>query len=303
MTHDEQSERPLDRRLLLRGGAMLVGAAGATVVGAALGSTTASAADGAPVVIGRSNTGTVPTVLTTTAGAAPALSLVNKNGAALRMTALPGEFVGLGVGDLAGSDFGPLVGVDYGQGAGVETTYLLTPNDLPFIPVATPQETPKRLLDTRNSTGRLGILNRSSSTALDSQGRLTGNSWIDVKVDPSNADFELTGVFLNVAVVEPVANGYLTVYRPVTRPNTSTINFRSGVSLSNAAFVGPGTSANFYVVRIHTSQTAHVLLDYAGSVVNSAAAPASVSSVATTRRQRQSKRTTAIRTALQRPAG
>lgn len=308
MTHDDQIERPLDRRLLLRGGAVLAGAAGATVVGAALGPTAAQAADGANLLSGKANACENTTVLTidgATGGPAPALSLVNKNGPGLRLNSLPDTFSStLAVGDLAGSDYGPLVGVNVG--AGVETSYLLTANDLALIPLATPRDVPIRRLDTRGGgPGLTNIVRKSSSTATDSSGRLTANSWIDVAIDPTTGPFEVTGAFLNMAVISPVANGYLTVYPPGDRPNTSTINFRTGVALSNAAFLSVGQFGTNYVVRVHSSQTTHVLLDYSGGVVNASSEPATLAAKSDVQRRaaRQNKRATAMKAKLSRSVG
>lgn len=304
MTPDDQIERPLDRRLLLRGGAVLAGAAGATVIGAVVGPSAANAADGGSVLIGRSNAATASTTLTSAPGGNPTLSLTNTNGPALRLNSLSQDWNGvLAAGDIAGTDFGPLVGVDYGGGTGPETSYLLTANDLAFIPLASALAVPRRLLDTRPTSRRGNIVQKSSTTAIDSSGRLTANSWIDVYVDDATAEFEMSAAFVNVTVIDPVANGYLTVYPPGNRPGVSTVNFRQSVALSNGAFVATGVYTTSYVVRVHSSQTTHVLLDLSGAILataSSAPAAAAASANMKQRSVRQGKRAAVMKARLQR---
>lgn len=299
MTDDDQAAQPLQRRILLRGGAVLAGAAGATVLGAALAPSTASAADGDPVLAGKDNTETTSTSLTITSGSTPALTLSNPNGPGLRLSLIDNDWEGnLAAGELAGNEFGPLAGVDFGNGP--ETTYLATGKDLDMIPVAVAVP-PGRLLDTRSAAGRTGIV-RSSSSALSANGMLKANSWIDVAVLGSDDGFEVSAAFLNAAVIDPTKNGYLTVYPPGDRPNVSTINFRTGVNLSNAAFVGVGeVYQGRYLVRIHSSQTTHILLDLSGAVLALASSGAEPSSKAMRRRTvRQAKRAALLKQSLQR---
>jgi cell division septal protein FtsQ len=83
----EPNERPLDRRLLLRGGAVLAGAAGVAAV-SALAPATAQAADGQFAVMGQSNTSDATTLMALNApgGALPTLQLTNASGPALDLT-------------------------------------------------------------------------------------------------------------------------------------------------------------------------------------------------------------------------
>lgn len=307
MTHHDHDERPVDRRLLLRGGAVLAGAAGVTVVGAALGPSAAQAADNSPLLAGKANAADNTTVLTidgTAGGPAPALSLVNKNGPGLRLSSVPDTYnETLAVGDLAGSDLGPLVGVNYGDGP--ESTYLLTANDLAYIPVPLALASPIRLLDTRTPAGRAGIVLKSSTTATDSAGRLTAGSWIDVFVADAGKDDDLSGLFVNLTVVSPVSGGFSAIYSGGARPNTSTINFQASVNLANGAFVAPAVYNGDFVVRIFTSGTTHVLLDLTGKVASTMGQPAalSASSGATRRAARQTKRASALKEKLTRSVG
>lgn len=297
MTEQPSTAPALDRRFLLRGGAVLAGAAGATVIGAAL-APTAQAADGQFAVVGQSNTAESTTSLTIAEGGDAALSLVNTDGPALRLASVGEEYLGdLDVGEIANTDLGPDIGVDYGDGA--TTDFLATGNDLDGLPTPVAID-PERLLDTRRSSGRDRIVRASSGTAITSEGKLRAGQWIDVAIDTAEGDFALSAVFVNAAVIGPAANGWLIVYPPNdTRPNTSTINFRAGVSLANAAFVAVGIFEGDYVVRIWTSQTTHLLFDLSGAVAGSANQVA-VNKAGSRRAQRQAKQIARIKKTLSR---
>ncbi len=303
MTSDINPPSAVDRRNLLRGGAMLAGAAGATVIGAAISTSKAQAADADPLLVGRNNEGASSTVLTISpvATAAP-LHLVNEAGPALKLLPIGNDFSGdLQPGDIVSTNSGPLLGVDYGNGP--EVDFLATGADLDNvpIPVAIP---PQRLLDTRVSSGRTNIVRKSSTSALTTAGKLTAGQWIDVAVDTAEGLFALSAIFANAAVVAPENNGYLTVYPPSsTVPTTSNINYRTGVSLANAAFVALGVYEGNYVVRIRTSQNTHLLLDLSGAVASAATPPvtnlAVNSSTVSRRAQRQAKQLARIQSSLQ----
>lgn len=304
MINDEQTTPvpdvtpALQRRFLLRGGAVLAGAAGITAVGAAMGSSPANAADGAPLVLGAlDNTETSTTELTITGDPGPALTLTNTGGAALRLSPVANTFTGpLEPGDLAGTDVGLLVGVDYGNGS--EVDFLVTGSDLDYIPITVPVS-PERLLDTRSARGRSNILRGSSAAPLDSAGRLKANSWIDVAVSPADDGFELAGVFVNTASGSSLGNGYLTVYLPGDRPGVSTINFQKGMSVANGALVQPGIVDGVYAIRIHTSQATHILLDLSGVIISAPTSDPMMTSRARQRRTvRQAKRAAKMRKSL-----
>lgn len=297
MTNETRPEPAVDRRFLLRGGAVLAGAAGVTVIGAAL-APTAQADDGDSVVAGQPNSASSTTSLTIAEGDDAALSLVNPNGPALRLESVGAEYVGdLDLGEIANTDLGPDIGVDYGDGP--TTDFLATGNDLDGLPTPIAID-PERLLDTRKASGRERIVRSSSSTAITSEGKLRGGQWIDVAIDTAESDFVLSAVFVNAAVLGPAKNGWLIVYPPSdTAPNTSTINFRAGVSLANAAFVGVGIYDGDYVVRIWTSQTTHLLFDLSGAVAG-AAGEVAINKAGSRRAQRQAKQIARIKKNLAR---
>lgn len=260
----EQTAR-VARRGLLRGGAVLAGAAGLAAAGAVAGSTPAHAADGGQVTIGAENTASTRTTLTIGAGAGsaqPALSLQNAAGPALELNQLPTSWTGsLAVGQLAGMATGPIVGID--SGAGPETTFVALGTDLDdlSLPVAV---TPERLLDTRTLRGRAGLIG-STAGKLDSAGRLRAGQYVDLGLAPI-ADATIDAIFANLAVTGALAGGYLIVYPPTatTRPGSSAINFSAGQTIANGGFFATGISGPYHAVRIYASATTHVILDVTG---------------------------------------
>jgi hypothetical protein len=292
-TPDVQLDRPLDRRNLIRGGAVLAGAAGATVIGAALSPTKAHAANGDPVLLGGNNAATAPTRVTigaSTGSASPTLVLNNANGPSLALEALPqGTDISLGVGEIVNTVAGPQIGVDYGDGN--FTTFLTTAVD---VTNAHPIQA-ERVLDTRSATSRANdVVNGSSGPRFDSLGRLAAGKFIDVAVANAEA-LDMTGVFLNVTAYRPTGGGYVEVYTPGPRRALPSITFQRHVTATNSIFVAPSTSApssaadSYYTVRIYTSRPTHVFIDILGAVVGYSAAPASSTAAPDRRLQRQAK--------------
>lgn len=292
--------RPLERRRLFRGAAVLAGAAGVVALGSL--PTTADAADGQTLKVGGSYRGSGTTSLTIDAGDDPALKLSNPDGPALRLGLLDDAWDGeLEPGDLAATVTGPLVGADFGDGP--VTTYLATGVDLAATPVPV-AVSPRRLLDTRRDSGGEAVLRSSSRSAQDSAGRLVAGAWIDVAVAYGGQETGvlLSAAFLNVAAVLPTGDGYLTVYAPGSRPAVSSLNVTGGVTLANAAFVALGTVyQDYYVVRIYSSTTTHVLVDLSGAVLafNPLGGEGGVAGAQAARRtSRQAKRAAALRRSL-----
>lgn len=260
------------RRRLLRGGAIAVGA---TVIGAAV-APSASAADNGNAILGVTNTATKTTGITlngpTGNPTVPALTLTNANGPSLALNALPEDWDGaLGVGQMAGTTLGPLVGIDGGDGP--VTTYLATGIELDSLPLPVPVTPPIRVLDTRSAAGRVSIV-RTSGSALDSSNRLKAKSWIDVAVDSAAGAKTVEAAFLNVTATAPTSAGYLSLYPPGARPASSSVNFTTGATVANAAFVGVGFYGSAFVVRIYASATTHVILDVTGETVTLVPGPA-----------------------------
>jgi len=294
----EVTEVALGRRNLLRGGAVLAGAAGVAALGA-VAAPKASALDGAPVLQGLDNTATTTTALRIDepgGGPDAALELGNDNGPSLQLQALAEDWEGsLDMGEIANTTLGPLIGVN-GFDNDLSTGYLATNFDLAAISVAY-AITPARVLDTRSAGGRSGIV-RTSTGALDGNGRLKAGAWIDVAIDPADENFTLESVFVNLTAVAPLAGGFLSAYVPGVRPNTSTLNVAAGQILANGAFVGVGVFEEVFAVRVFSSTTTHVLLDLTGVTINDVPGPvagaAARKSPAQVRRSRVARRSVRV---------
>ena len=268
-TNPSEVERPLDRRLLLRGGAVLAGAAGVTVIGAAMGASKAEAADGQFMVLGQPNTGESSTIITVglfSGSESAALILENASGPALRLTPTgDGYNGGLQSGEIASTSDGLEIGV--GQGDNTDTTWLATGLDLDQIPFTIALD-PSRLVDTRIPEGRGGIMT-TSVDAFDSSFRLKAGAWMDVGVVPAFI-YGVDAAFLNITAVSPVRAGHITAYPPGDRPTTSTLNFIAGQNTANGAFIRTDIAPEepkWFVVRIHTNAVTHVLVDLTGVTV------------------------------------
>ena len=264
----EETERQLDRRLLIRGGAVLAGAAGVAAAGAVLAPATAQAADGQFAVMGSPNTSESSTKLALSApgGTTPTVTLSNAAGPALELTPTGIGYNGsLAVGQVASTAEGLEVGVTGPDGP--ETTWLATGLDIDQLPITLPI-TPFRLVDTRSKEGREGI--RSSSTnAFESDFRLRAGSWFDVAIlEKSYAG--LVGVYVNVTGVHAAKAGYVSVYPPGERPNTSTLNLQPGLAMANSALVPADIAKEdpeWWVIRIYSSTTAHIVVDLTGALI------------------------------------
>ncbi len=80
----------------------------------------------------------------------------------------------------------------------------------------------------------------------------------------SDADVNLTAVFLNVISTGSLANGYLTLYPPGPTPVASTINFTKGQTLANGAFVAVGNVAGQFAFSVYGNALTHVIVDISG---------------------------------------
>lgn len=255
------------RRRVLRGGAVLAGAAaGAAVAG--LTPEAAHAADGDNLVLGQDNTANSTTTLTVggaEGGPQAALSLENAGGPSLQLNNLPPSWPGqLTVGEMAGTDLGPIVGVD--TFTGPTTTYLVTGVDLTQVPMTFPVG-PSRILDLRTASGRAAIIRRSVSNALTSTGKLRAGQWIDIGLTFTSPDFVLDGVFANLTAMGGLANGHAVLYPPGTRPGIVTLSYQKAQTNNNAAFAETGTALNQHAIRLHSTAEAWFLIDLSAAVV------------------------------------
>jgi hypothetical protein len=302
-TPDVQVDRPLDRRLLLRGGAVLAGAAGATAIGAALSPTKANAANDDPIRLGADNSATLATSVRiggVSGSPAPTLILNNANGPTLALEALPqGTEISLGVGEIVNTAAGPEIGVDYGDGN--FTTFLATGMD---VTNAYPIQA-ERVLDTRSVVSRRDdVVDGSPGQRFDSLGRLAGKKYIDVPVARADG-LDMAGVFLNVTAVRPSSGGYVEVYTPGLRRAIASLSYSRHVTLTNSVFVAPAISTDdaYYVVRVYTTHPTHLVVDVLGAVTGypaeAAAEAASPSRTPVRRQVRQAKQRARLIKAVQ----
>jgi hypothetical protein len=124
----------------------------------------------------------------------------------------------------------------------------------------------ERLLDTRSAEGLKAIV-ASSDGALDSKNRLRGDAWIDVAIAPVGNDLgqQAVAVFVNLKSLASTKGGSLVVSQPYDeKPTGTTVTYSKGLTVTNSAFVGLGTTKEFYTVRIWATSTSHVTLDLTG---------------------------------------
>jgi hypothetical protein len=267
-----EPEPAVGRRLLLRRGALLAGAAGVSVAGAALSAPSAEAADGDQMLLGQDNAATSPTDLTIGAaeGSSEAtLRLTNETGPSLYLNPLPEDWSGdLRPGQIANTVSGPLIGVV--QGKDNVTTQLLTEQDvwLPFI-----LPTPMRLVDTRYAAGRERV---TLPSPLAADGRLPAGRSMTIWIAPAGQGFGIPAIHLNVTVVGSQTTGYVTVYPGPERPATSTVNFKRGQTVANGAYIGTSTGTytvqgdppervEALVINIRTTASAWIVIDATGA--------------------------------------
>jgi hypothetical protein len=123
---------------------------------------------------------------------------------------------------------------------------------------------PQRILDTRTSTGRTNILNKTGN--LDSSGRLLAGHTINI--DLTSLETAAASAFCNLTAVQPLSGGYMTLFPGGTRPSTSSLNFTVGAVVANFAVTGTSSTDT---VSIFSLATSHVVLDITAFNVGSPA--------------------------------
>jgi hypothetical protein len=132
-----------------------------------------------------------------------------------------------------------------------------TPNTKAAISPATGSltaVTPARILDTRST---LGGHNGTFATGETMNMPVLGNKGI-----PGAG---VSAVLINVTVVAPTVNSFLTLYPSGdTRPVASTINFKAGQAIANSALVRVGTGGSISI--FNNTGNVHVVIDLEGWV-------------------------------------
>jgi hypothetical protein len=277
----DEERRPVDRRaLLMRGGAVAVGAAGAVAAGVAV-AAPAGAAVSDPVLQGEvNNVGTNVAATEITAASDPAtptptLVLTNTGGDTGSTEASPSlrltqAAAGLGLpssatvgGDLMADGDGSLWFTHGIPGVGpVPATVHTDVTDNLFVPL----NAPNRILDTRSSAGRASILDASGN--LNSSGMLIGGKTIHVNLT-SLVNFG-NAVTANLTVAGSTGAGFITLWSGATaRPGTSVLNYAAGQTLSNLTVTGLAefSTAATDTIAIFANVTTHLVLDVAGFAV------------------------------------
>lgn len=294
---DDGESRRVGRRALLTGGAVVAGAVSA---GAALAATAApaSAATGSAVLQSETNSATAnasATEIDATSNSAPTPTLILTNAGspaasqaspALRLTpaatGLDEPAAATAGGDLLATNDGNLWFTHNNPGASpIPATVHTDATSNSFVPLTAPY----RILDTRNSAGRVHVLNASGN--LDSSGRLLGGHTI--YIDLTSLVLYGDAVTSNLTVINPAAGGWVLVWPGAgTRPNSSSIAFAKGQAIANLTVCGINHTrpSKTDTIAITASVTAHVILDVAGfyagsfSQVNSRYSPFAASSSA-----------------------
>ena len=110
--------------------------------------------------------------------------------------------------------------------------------------------TPKRILDTRNAIGAPTV-------------KLVAGATLELTVPGTASGVPNTAVaaVLNVAVTDPAAAGYLTVWACGARPDASTLNYAAGAAVANLSIVKLGTGGK---VCFYSSQATNLIADISG---------------------------------------
>lgn len=264
----------MERRVALRrGAAVLAGVAGLSAAAAATASS-AGAAPGDPVVLGTNNTSAGALTSVASTSATGTLQVANTGaGAPLRVAVEPGP-AGIPsdtsvMGDHHSTDnnqdgfaFSAFTHVTGTSDTDPAVWGFVYTDVWAFQPIAV---TPQRALDTRRADGRIRILNPAGN--LDSAGRLLGGHAITLSL--GDFAFGFGAVFGNLTVTGPLATGFASVYPDEPRPATSSVNYNTGQTSSNATFTGFTFTGDDITVRIFAGSTTHVIFDVAGFAVGS----------------------------------
>jgi hypothetical protein len=271
---EEEKERHVGRRRLLRGaGAVVVGAAGAGVASAVV-ATPAEASQGSAVLAGLANTESDTTSIQLTGATSPdakaALRLTNASGPAL--TVDPINAANISTAPPAGSvyvdQFGDVSTIgDVGAGKYINSLYSPTWAAMP-VPVA-----PVRWLDTRGiGVGTLNVVPGSGTIV---GGKITpkgSNTASDLVVDFSSVLVEnYVAVQVIVSVLGAPADGWLSLWGDGDWPGTISVNFLGGHVIGGFAHseltgVFTDSTEPFGRLKIKITHAAAVTIDVVGFI-------------------------------------
>lgn len=118
--------------------------------------------------------------------------------------------------------------------------------------------TPRRFVDTRDGTGgRTGRVTPSDPVRIPVRGAALTVDGVERSIPT-----EATAVALNLTIVDPLGQGYATVWPcGAERPTASNINFLPGTRVANSVVAPIGSDGS---VCVYTHRDAHVVVDVAG---------------------------------------
>jgi hypothetical protein len=263
----EVEETGVDRRGLLRGGAVLAGVAGLGVAGVA-GASSATADPGNPVLQGLPNNASPALTGLTSSSPTGTFEIENTTtGAPLRLAETlntPADDSQVGdyytsapAGSLPLPTFTHVTGTGAAEPAlwGYLYTDIWATQPIPVLP--------QRALDTRSASGRARVTDPTGK--FDSTGRLLAGRTITLSM--TDFVFAPGAVFGNVTVTGPLAAGFVVVYPSDPRPSTSSINYVPGQTIANFSLTGMSAALS---IRIFTQSTTHVIFDVTAFAVGSA---------------------------------
>jgi hypothetical protein len=271
---DEDTERAINRRRLLRrAGTLAAGAAGVGAVAAI--ASPAHAATGDPMLLGSANVAGATTTVTAGDASNPTLSLANSAGPGIAVTPLATDPVTgvtaapsttVPVGSIYADDWGDLHAIGQPAGAGVKYANMLySPTWATMVvPVR-----PVRWLDTRNAAQRAHIV--PGSATFDSAWRVlprNSNTVPDLILDLSAVFVGGLGALqANLTVASPTGNGWVALWDSGTFPGTSSINFTPAEG-AIANFTQTVIDPIAKTVQMKVSKPVQIILDIVGFVVS-----------------------------------
>jgi hypothetical protein len=271
MQEEQENERAVDRRRLLRRAGTVAAGLGAAGVATAVSATPASAADGEAVLVGGAYTGTT-TTLGSSATTAP-LKLTNDVGPQLQLGPLsPASFPATepAPGSVIVDTWGDVTTV--GQGNPELPAYYNPLYSPTWASMVVPVSPMRWLVTLPNWSGPFGggrdhVV--SGSATYDSAGRvLPKNSTTTPDLKLSFSDLLELNTFAavqgNLTIASAVAPGWAALWDDGSWPQNSSINFQTGISIANftQTLLSPAMTLN-----IKLQKAAVVIFDITGFVL------------------------------------